>query len=69
MDLPDLTDTAEAALLMVGIDVKGAGAKIKAPLADRWTGNFNGIDFKDIAALKMDASVKKYSTVQAEIAK
>jgi hypothetical protein len=69
VDLPHLTDTPEEALLMVGIDVKGAAAKIKAPLADRWTGNFNGIDFKDVAALKMDAGGKKYSSVQAEVAK
>lgn len=55
--------------MTAGIDVKGTGAKTKAPLADRWTGNFNGIDFKDVAALKMDAGGKKYSTVQAEIAK
>ena len=68
-DLPRLTDTPEEALLMAGINVKGTAAKIKAPLADRWTGNFNGVDFKDVAALKMDSGGKKYSTVQAERAK
>jgi len=69
VDLPHLADTSEAALLMVGIDVQGAVPNVKAPLADRWTGKFNMIDFKDVAALKMEAGSKKYSTVQAETAK
>lgn len=68
-DLPVPTDTPEEALSMAGIDVKGAAAKIKAPLAERWAGNFNGVEFKDVAALKMDFGGKKYSTVQAEKAK
>ncbi|HEX7318608.1 MAG TPA: hypothetical protein VF297_32165 [Pyrinomonadaceae bacterium] len=68
-DLPSPADTPEEALLMAGIDVKGAAAKIKAPLADRWAGNFNGVEFKDVAALKMDSGGKKYSTVQAERAR
>ena len=67
-DLPRLTDTPEQALLIAGINVEGT-PKIKAPLADRWTGNFNGIDFKDVAALKMDSDGKRYSTVQAESSK
>lgn len=54
---------------MAGIDVKGAAAKIKAPLAERWAGTFNGVAFKDVAALKMDSGGKKYSTVQAEKAR
>jgi hypothetical protein len=66
LDLPSLTDTPEEALLMAGIDVKGVPAKTRAPLADRWTGSFNGIVFKDVAALKMGPGGKKYSTVQVE---
>lgn len=69
LDLPRLADTPEEALLMAGIDVKGALANIKAPRAVRWTGNFNGIQFKDVAALKLDTDSSKYSTVQAESAK
>ncbi len=53
---------------MAGIDVGSTAARVKAPIADRWTGNFNGINFKDVAALKLDSSMKKYSTVQAELA-
>jgi hypothetical protein len=68
-DLPAPTDTREEALSVAGIDVKGAAAKIKAPLAERWSGNFDGVEFKDVAALKMDSGGKKYSTVQAERAK
>jgi hypothetical protein len=68
LDLPKLVDTPEEALLMAGIDVRGTAARIKAPIADRWTGNFNGINFKDVAALKLDSAMKKYSTVQAELA-
>lgn len=69
LDLPRLVDTPEEALLMTGIDVKGTTAKTKAPLADRWSGTFNGIAFKDVAALKMDSAGKKYSTVQADVAR
>lgn len=69
LDLPTPTDTPEEALLAAGIDVKGADSKIKAPLAERWAGNFNGVEFKDLAALKMDSGGKKYSTVQAERSK
>lgn len=68
LDLPKLVDTPEEALLMAGIDVRGKTARVRAPIADRWSGNFNGVDFKDVAAFKMDASMKKYSTVQAELA-
>jgi len=67
-DLPKVTDTPQEALLMAGIDVGAATARIKAPAADRWTGNFNGINFKDVAALKLDSDMRKYSTVQAELA-
>jgi len=67
-DLPRVTDTPQEALLMAGIDVGGATARIKAPAADRWTGNFNGINFKDVAALKLESDMRKYSTVQAELA-
>jgi hypothetical protein len=69
LDLPRLVDTPEEALLMAGIDVKGTTAKTKAPLADRWSGTFNGIAFKDVAALKMDSAGNKYSTVQADAAR
>lgn len=68
-DLPHFADTPEEALLMAGIDVKGATPQIKAPIAERWKGNFNGISFKDAAALKLDSDHKKYTTVQAELAK
>jgi hypothetical protein len=68
-DLPVPTDTPEEALAVAGIDVKGAAPKIKAPLAERWAGNFNGVEFKDVAALKMESGGKRYSSVQAEKAK
>lgn len=67
LDLPILVDTPEEALSMAGIDVRGKAARVKAPIADRWTGNFNGIYFKDVAAFKLNSDMKKYSTVQAEL--
>lgn len=68
LDLPKLVDTPEEALLMAGINVRGKAPQVKAPIADRWTGDFNGIHFKDVAVLKLDASMKKYSTVLTELA-
>jgi hypothetical protein len=66
LDLPGPTDTPEEALLLAGIDVKGTEAGIKAPRADRWSGYFNGLYFKDIAALRMFSGGNKYGCVQAE---
>lgn len=68
LDLPRPTDTPQDALLMAGIDVSGTAPKTKAPLAHRWSGRFNGMDFKDVAALKMDSAGTKYTTVQADTA-
>ena len=67
LDLPKALDEPEAALLLAGIDVAGTPPKVRAQLAHRWVGTFNGIDFKDVAALKMDSSGTKYSTVQATV--
>lgn len=66
LDLPQPVDTPQDALLMAGIYVSGTAPKTKAPLAHRWSGRFNNIDFKDVAALKMDSAGMKYTTVQAD---
>ena len=69
LDLPRFIDTPAEALLLAGIDVRGAAPRVKASGAHRWTGKFGGVDFKDAAAVK--ASIKddqKYTTVQAEMA-
>ncbi len=68
IDMPEHVDTAEAVLKMAGIDVQGAQPRVVAPLATRWTGTFNGVDFKDVAAAKMGSDKSLFSTVQATLA-
>lgn len=66
-DLPGPVGTPEDALLLAGIDVKGASPLVQAPMAKRWVGTFGGVNFKDAAALNL--SDKRYNVVQAEVGK
>ncbi len=65
-DLPQVTETPNEALRLVGIDVDDTQPTIKAPMAVRWSGSFGGIEFKDVAALKNIGS-SGFSIVQAEV--
>lgn len=62
-------DTPEEALLMAGIDVRGVNPHTTAALANLWSGTFNGVSFKSLSAQRLDATYKKYTTVQAEVSK
>lgn len=64
VDLPDQFGSAEEALLALGVDVQGTSPRVVAPMATRWTGVFNGVEFKDVAALKMDQDLHAFTTVQ-----
>ena len=64
VDLPDQFESAEEALLAVGVDVRGTIPRVIAPMATRWIGKFNGVDFKDVAAMKTDQDLHAFSTVQ-----
>ena len=65
LDLPTSTNTPEAALLLAGVDLENTAPDVRAPLADRWKDKtFNGVRFKDIAAMKMDDDGRRYTTIQ-----
>lgn len=68
-DLTKSADSAEEALQLAGIDVKGVTPQVRAPLALRWRGTFNGINFKDVAALKLESDPNKCTTIQVELEK
>jgi hypothetical protein len=68
LDLPESAATAEEALRMAGIDVGGAEPRVRASRAVRWSGTFGGVDFKDVAALKMGRDGSRFSSVQATLA-
>lgn len=68
-ELPEPVETAEEALLMAGINVRGVKPHTTATLAELWSGTFNGVSFKDVSAQRLDATYKRYTTVQAEVFK
>jgi hypothetical protein len=68
VDLPTPASSAETALSQVNIDVKGISPTFESVLAHRWQNqNLNGITFKDVAAFKIGADGKNFTTMQAEV--
>jgi hypothetical protein len=68
-DLPAPTSSPEDALRLAGIEPGSAKPSVVAPMAQRWSGTFNGVNFGDAAALMAGLNSRQYTTVQAELNK
>ena len=67
LELPEGMASPEDALAMAGIDVQNASHDTLSPLAITWAGTFNGVWFKRVTALRLEADSLKYTVIQAEV--